>query len=76
MKTLSEILGWYGAGAILLAYALASFSIVDSGDVWYQTLNATGALGIVATSFYHRAFQPAALNLVWFVIALVALFSR
>jgi hypothetical protein len=73
MKTLFEILGWYGTVAILAAYALVSFSIISPDNVWYQILNGTGAVGIVVVSYYKRAYQPAVLNLVWAGIALVAL---
>ena len=73
MKLTVEIFGWYGAGAILLAYALVSFSLLGPGSLWYQALNVTGAAGLGTVSFYKRAYQPAALNVIWFLIALVAI---
>jgi hypothetical protein len=33
MKNMSAILGWYGVVAILLAYALSSFSIISNQNV-------------------------------------------
>ncbi len=68
-----EAFGWYGAVAIVLAYALVSFGIVTAQSLPYQLLNASGAIGIVAVSLWKRAYQPAALNAVWTVIAVVAL---
>lgn len=68
-----EIFGWYGAVAMLVAYALISLHYVDSFNVWYQLLNLTAALGITSVSFYKKAYQPAALNLIWAVIAIVGL---
>lgn len=68
-----EIIGWYGAVAILLAYALNSFQAVSPDSLVYQLLNLTGALGIVAVSYVKKARQPAALNAVWAVVALVAI---
>ena len=56
MKLAIEIFGWYGAMAILLAYALVSFSYIEPTNIWYQVLNGTGALGIVAVSFYKKAY--------------------
>ena len=73
MKLLAEILGWYGAGAILLAYALVSFSVLDSTSVWWQLLNASGALGIVIVSFSKKTYQPGVLNAIWFLIAIIGL---
>jgi hypothetical protein len=65
--------GWYGVGAILSAYALNSFGYMGSGSVIYQLLNVTGAIGIVFVSLHRRAYQPAVLNAVWAIIALLAL---
>ncbi|MFA6432708.1 MAG: hypothetical protein WCV82_02725 [Candidatus Paceibacterota bacterium] len=74
MKTkLIEIFGWYGTCAIMLAYALVSFSVVTSDSVSYQILNLTGALGIVTVSFHKKDYQPGVLNIVWFVVALIAI---
>ena len=50
MKTLIEIIGWYGTAAIVGAYALNSFNIIGSNSLPYQILNFTGAIGIVACS--------------------------
>jgi hypothetical protein len=68
-----EIFGWYGAAAILLAFALASFGVLVPQSLPYQILNLTGAAGIVAASYSKKDYQPAALNLVWALVALVAL---
>ena len=68
-----EIFGWYGTVAILLAYALVSLHIVDSFNLWYQILNLTGALGIVFESLHKKDYQPGVLNLIWSVIAIIAL---
>ena len=68
-----EVFGWYGTVAIVLAYALVSFSVLNATNIWYQLLNATGALGIVAISFYKHTYQPGVLNIIWAVIALLAI---
>ncbi len=75
MKLFVEIFGWYGAGAIVLAYALVSFSWLSPTDFSYQLLNFTGAMGIVAISFYKRTYQPGVLNLIWAGIAFLALMN-
>ena len=73
MNKFTEFFGWYGAGAIVLAYALVSFSILQPTDLIFQLLNGSGALGIVLVSWRKRAFQPAVLNVIWTIIAVVAI---
>jgi len=70
---LLEIVGWYGTVAIVAAYALSSFSFIKSQSFIYQVLNLTGALGIVGVSLSKKAYQPAVLNIVWTVIAFIAI---
>lgn len=72
-QTMLSILGWYGALTIVLAYFLVSFKVVRADSAAYQLLNLTGALGIVSISLQKRAYQPAFLNIVWTVVAVVAL---
>jgi multidrug transporter EmrE-like cation transporter len=73
MRKFVEFFGWYGTVAIVVAYALVSFSVLQPTSLWYQILNGTGAMGIVVVSFYKRANQPGILNIIWTIIALVAI---
>ncbi|OGK13517.1 hypothetical protein A3A93_00310 [Candidatus Roizmanbacteria bacterium RIFCSPLOWO2_01_FULL_38_12] len=68
-----EIIGWYGTIAIVGAYALVSFSFIQSNSILYQLLNLTGAIGIALISLYKKAYQPGVLNIIWTIIALVAI---
>jgi len=68
-----ELYGWYGTIAIILAYTLVSLSIINPTNIWYQILNATGALGVVLVSFHKNNYQPGVLNIVWTLIALIAI---
>lgn len=68
-----ELFGWYGTVAILGAYALLSFGVIEAGSATYQLLNLTGVLGIIAVSIPKKNYQPVVLNLVWAVIAVIAL---
>lgn len=70
---LIALLGWYGVLAVLTGYALVSFRIIPANGYLYQLLNLTGALGIVAETASKKDTQPAVLNLVWAVIALIAI---
>ncbi len=69
----SEIVGWYGTVAILLAYALSNFNIISTQTLLYQSLNVTGALGIVLISIKRKTYQPAVLNMIWAAIGMVIL---
>ncbi len=67
-----EIIGWYGALAVLGAYLLLGLNVIEAGTL-YHFLNATGAAGIGLISWLKRAWQPVALNVVWMCIAISAL---
>ena len=70
-----EIIGWYGTIAIVLAYASSSLGVFSSNNVFYQILNGTGALGIVLVSFRKKTYQPAFLNIIWLIIAVVSIIN-
>jgi hypothetical protein len=72
-NAMTQIIGWYGTFAIVTAYFLNSFKILDSGNIWYQLLNATGAIGVAVISFSKKAYQPMVLNIVWTVIGIIAI---
>jgi hypothetical protein len=76
MNTLMELLGWVGVAALLTAYAGVSFKKLSPTSTVYQLLNAAGGALFVANTTYHRAFPPAFLNLVWTIIAMIALSRR
>ncbi len=74
-KVIEEIIGWYGAIVIVVAYALMSFGMILSNGLLYQTLNCSGALGVVYISFKKKAYQPGFLNILWAIIALIAILT-
>lgn len=68
-----EIIGWYGAIAILLAYILVSFEFITASGAIFQLLNLTGAIGIIIISIYKNVVQSVVLNIFWAGIAIVAI---
>jgi len=66
---IDEIIGWYGAIAIISAFAMVSFELTTPTSLLYQILNGTGALGIIYISFKKKAYQPGVLNVLWAIIA-------
>lgn len=72
MQVISSILGWVGAVSLLLAYTLSSFSILLPTSLWYQVLNVIGAFGIVYHALSKKDYPPAVLNIIWGLVAVVA----
>lgn len=74
-KQQMEMLGWAGAVAIVSAYVLLNLNIIKSSDLAYHLLNLTGALGIIAHSIFKRDYQPVVINVIWFIVACVAIIN-
>ena len=70
---LIEWIGWYGVVATILAYALVSALVLAPTSLLYQGLNFTGAVGVTLETWVRRDYQPFWLNLIWALIALVAI---
>ena len=75
MRKISGVLGWYGVVATIAAYILVSFLILSPTSLFYQGLNLTGALGVTIETYYRKDYQPFWLNLIWMLIAAVAIVS-
>jgi len=67
------MVGWYGVLAILGAYTLVSFGVLNPLNLWYQLLNLTGAFAIIVHSFSKKDYQPGVLNIIWMIIAIIAI---
>jgi hypothetical protein len=71
-KLAVDLLGWAGAGVLLLAYGLVSFKKLRADSGYYQFLNALGSCLLIVNTVYYRAYPSAFVNLIWIVIALLA----
>ena len=65
--------GWIGSIEILLAYGLNSYQKIRSDSLAFSLLNLTGGLFLMIYTLYKEAFANTFVNLVWVVIALIAL---
>ncbi len=72
MRLLFDVLGWIGTVSLLSAYWLVSTNRVGGTSRFYQTLNVIGGGGLLANTFYNRAYPAAALNLAWLSIGVTA----
>ena len=71
-----EIVGTLGACLLLLSYFLVSTGRISLDSTLGHLLNLGGAVMLGVNAFAHRALPPAALNVLWALIALVALMKQ
>jgi len=70
-----DIIGWIGATLLLTAYGAVSMGRWQGRSVLFQLFNAFGSAGLIVNSMYYGAYPSVALNIVWILIALWALFG-
>jgi hypothetical protein len=68
-----DVVGWLGAVALLVAYALISTKRVQGDSFGYQLMNAGGSVLLMVNTAYYGAYPSAFVNVVWLAIALYAL---
>lgn len=76
METLIQIVGWVGTFLIVFAYFLVSYKKVGGSSKIYQTMNLLGAVGVGINVFHQQAWPAVALQIVWGIIAIVALTKK
>jgi hypothetical protein len=67
------VVGWTGAGLILVAYLLLSMGRLTGQSAAYQWMNVFGAAGFIVNGWWHGALPSTALNVVWMGIGGLAL---
>lgn len=70
-----EVIGWGGAILILLAYLLVTIGRLTGRSLVFQWMNLIGAAGFAVNGWWHGALPSASLNVIWMLIAAVALWS-
>ncbi len=73
MEIFAQIVGWIGAFLVVLAYFLVSYKKVQGDSRIYQLMNLFGAIGVSINASYQEAWPSFAIQIVWGVIAIVAL---
>jgi hypothetical protein len=73
MKLIIDILGWIGSVEVIIAYGLNSYQKLNSDSNVFQFLNLTGAIFLIVNTLYYGAYPSTFINIVWVVIAAVAL---
>ncbi len=70
-RRLRENIEWVVVAVILAAYMSVTFGWLSFQHPLYQWSNVLGAGCIMIISYRKRDYQPAVLNLIWCIVALV-----
>ena len=73
MEIFVQVVGWIGAFLVVLAYFLVSYKKVQGDSRAYQLMNLIGAVGVGINASYQEALPSFAIQIVWGMIAIVAL---
>jgi hypothetical protein len=73
MKLLIEVIGWIGSIEVLVAYGLNSYQKIKSDSLLFGVLNLTGGIFLIIYTIYKEAFASAFINVVWVLIAAIAI---
>ena len=71
--TLAELVGWAGAGSLLVAFALNIFQKIHAGSAIYLLLNLIGSIFLLYNAYTNGAFPFVVVNLVWVVFSAIKL---
>lgn len=69
----TEFCGWYGMTALIAAYGLVSFDIIEGNGLVYQLLNLSGGIGLLIVAAAKNVIQSVLLNVFWAVIGIIAI---
>ena len=72
-ENLAEYIGWYGTLAVLAAYFLVTYAILQPGGLLFQLLNLTGSVSLGIISLKKKNYSVVALNIVWSSVAISAI---
>jgi hypothetical protein len=71
-----DAIGWVGAAALLVAYAMVSHRKLEGDSATYQLLNISGSLLLAANTIFYGSYPSTFVNLVWAGIAVFAIATR
>jgi len=76
MEIFVDVIGWIGSLEVIAAYIMVSFEFRKKiNRRVYQGLNLTGSLFLIVNTIYHGAYPSAFVNVIWLIIAAIALFN-
>ncbi len=71
-----DAIGWVGAAALLVAYAMISHKKLEGDSAAYQLLNISGSLLLAANTIFYGSYPSTFVNLIWAGIAIFSIATR
>ena len=71
-----DAIGWSGAAALLVAYAMISFKKLEGDSTAYQFLNIVGSLLLAVNTISYGAYPSSFVNMIWIGIAVFSIATR
>ena len=71
-----DTIGWAGAVALLIAYALISFKRLEGDSTTFQFLNIGGSILLAANTIFYGSYPSTFVNLIWAGIAVFSIATR
>ena len=71
-----DSIGWVGAAALLVAYAMVSHKKLEGDSATYQLLNISGSLLLAANTIFYGSYPSTFVNLIWAGIAAFSIATR
>ena len=71
-----DAIGWTGAGALLVAYAMVSSRKLEGDSTAYQFLNIVGSLLLAVNTISYGAYPSSFVNMIWIGIAIFSITTR
>jgi hypothetical protein len=71
-----DVIGWLGAAALLVAYAMISHKKLEGDSGAYQLLNISGSILLAANTIFYGSYPSTFVNLIWAGIAVFSIATR
>ena len=71
-----DVIGWIGAAALLVAYAMVSSRKVEGHSSAFQLLNVGGSVLLAANTIFYGAYPSTFVNIIWAAIAIFTIATR
>jgi hypothetical protein len=71
-----DVIGWVGAAALLVAYAMISHKKLEGDSAMYQLLNISGSILLAANTIFYGSYPSTFVNLIWAGIAVFSIAAR
>jgi hypothetical protein len=71
-----DAIGWVGAAALLVAYAMVSHKKLEGDSATYQLLNIGGSILLAANTIFYGSYPSTFVNLIWAGIAIFSITAR